>query len=244
MDLIGKRLKKLRQHSGLSRNLIQRKYGISANTIKSWESGNGNMGIAKLFEYLEIFKYYGFVVSPEELVGIDVSGDSLDIRYLKNNRKAKTTEPDNPVIPSRTSVFNKMLSGKNIDTIVKRYLLQKELEFQTLFNNVPFAILYKDEKDIITKLNINAAAVLGTGKPTDYEGYNCSDIFPNQAESCLRSDYSVIKKNEPIRHKDVTLENCHTGWIRAYKISKFPYFNNKTGKTEILCIAAAKNSIL
>jgi len=68
LNIVGQRLRRLRKLVGISRQAIEKRYNISANTIKVWEAGKTEIGIIKLAKYLEIFKEYGVFLSIDNFI--------------------------------------------------------------------------------------------------------------------------------------------------------------------------------
>jgi phage repressor protein C with HTH and peptisase S24 domain len=73
---IGKRLRCIREHLSLTRLQIQNKYGLSAETLKSWESGKIGLTAKGLDRCLEIYRIEKIVLSREWVI----TGNGLDPR--------------------------------------------------------------------------------------------------------------------------------------------------------------------
>lgn len=63
----GERLKHLRKISRLSRSQISQKYGISANTLKSWENATQNLSDRVINQCVDIYRDQGILFSHEWL---------------------------------------------------------------------------------------------------------------------------------------------------------------------------------
>lgn len=71
INVIGKKLKKIRKLAGISRDNIEKEHGISQSTIRNWEmnvSNNVDIPLLKLVKYLKILENYGLTISIEELL--------------------------------------------------------------------------------------------------------------------------------------------------------------------------------
>ncbi len=73
---IGKRLRLIREHLGLTRQDLQSKYNLSSETLKSWESGKIGLTAKGLDRCLELYKQEKIVLSKEWVV----TGIGLDPR--------------------------------------------------------------------------------------------------------------------------------------------------------------------
>lgn len=73
---IGKRLRCIREHLGLTRLEIQNKYALSSETLKSWESGKIGLTAKGLDRCLEIYRNEKIVLSREWVI----NGTGLDPR--------------------------------------------------------------------------------------------------------------------------------------------------------------------
>lgn len=66
--IIGLRLRQIRDHVGISRKRLSGLCNIPDNTIRAWEAGQTDIGVARLCEYLEIFQDFDFYVDINSLI--------------------------------------------------------------------------------------------------------------------------------------------------------------------------------
>ena len=234
LDIIGQRLRSIRKLIGVSRGEIERKYNISANTIKTWESGKAEIGVIRLVNYLKIFENHGVFLSMDRF---------LDFRT--NNYLEEVMTPDNKLITPRENNFmydsNKIDGFQNLknakelqlisDTITSTVgviLERKEQMLQSLFDNLPFKIAFKDENNTILRLNNLAAQDLG-GIVSDFEGKNVYNLFPQKAKKYHEVDLEVFKSSKPITiDEEITPINSVSS--KMISVSRTPIFNGENKK--------------
>lgn len=122
------------------------------------------------------------------------------------------------------------------DKIIAEKELQKQKrELELIFNNVPLAIFYKDDKNHILRLNQTAAATMG-GTASDFEGKNTYDLFPEMAKKYHDDDLNVIRSGIP---KLGIIEQYHpkgatASWVKTDKV---PYIDPATREKSVLVVA-------
>ncbi len=196
LDIIGQRLRRARKLIGVSRQEIEKKYNISANTIKVWETGKSEIGIIRLANYLGVFKEYGISISIDNIL------DSKANNYLDKVTTLHINDPtynlkDQEAFRNLESAQELQLISDTITRTVGLVLEKKEEMLRALFNNLPLKILFKDENNTILRLNNRAAWRLG-GVVSDFEGKNIYDLFPKIAKKCHEEDLETLRNNESI----------------------------------------------
>ena len=143
VDIVAKRLRWLRRSAGLSRQQIENKYRISANTIKVWEAGKTEIGIIRLVNYLEVFKEYGISPSVESL---------LD--FMTDNYQVKVTPIRKDFIGNLSLQIEKDLqvASNAVMSTIASVLKEKDEIFRALVDNLPLKIVMKDENNVVFPL--------------------------------------------------------------------------------------------
>lgn len=226
--IISKRLLELRKQIGLSRRKVQEKHNISANTIKAWESGTTEIGIARLLNYLEIFKQYGINMTIDRL--LDPENNHLNRPTVINIDNAELSDFAYPRSQAEIKLISEAIA-QTINFITE----QKEKMLQSLFDYLPFKIVFKDEHNSILRLNNLAAADLG-GNIRDFEGRNTYDLFPKTAKKYHEDDLKVMDSNKPLFNiiENYTPINCTSRIIIS--TDKIPILDPRTNKKMILVI--------
>ena len=155
LNIVGQRLRRLRKLLGISRQAIEKRYNISANTIKVREAGKTEIGIIKLAKYLEIFKEYGVFLSIDNFINSkSYCLDNITIP-LRNDLTHNLNEQVS--LQSLKNAKELQLISDTITSTVGFILERKEQMLQSLFDNLPFKIVFKDENNAILRLNNLAA---------------------------------------------------------------------------------------
>jgi PAS domain S-box-containing protein len=196
LDIIGQRLRRARKLIGVSRQEIEKRYNISANTIKVWETGKSEIGIIRLAKYLCVFKEYGISISIDNILDLELNNYLDEVTPLNIN--------DSNYNLSEQEAFRNLENAKELqlisDTItstVGLVLEKKEEMLRALFDNLPLRILFKDENNVILRLNNLAAKGLG-GVVDDFEGKSVYDLFPKIAKKCHEEDLEALRNNVPM----------------------------------------------
>lgn len=116
---------------------------------------------------------------------------------------------------------------------------EKELKF--IFDSVPARIWYKDDKNIMLRLNETAAASMGM-TVKDAEGANTYDLFPDMAKKYHQDDLEVLNSGVP-RHgiiEEYTPRDEAHGWSSSDKI---PFENDVTGERNLLVVSTDVTSL-
>ncbi len=97
-------------------------------------------------------------------------------------------------------------------------------ELRTIFNSIPAMIFFKDNKNVMLRVNDTFANAVGKSK-SEIEGKSCSVLFPEQAKSYWDDDMRVIETGKAIRG---IVEKMQTAkgliWVQTDKI---PYLDSK-----------------
>ena len=225
LDVIGQRLRRVRKLIDVSRGEIERKYNISANTIKTWESGKAEIGVIRLVNYLKIFENYGVFLSMDRFLDFRTNNYLEEVMTLNNSLYGS----------NRMDSFQNLKDAKELqlisDTITSTIgfiLERKEQMLQSLFDNLPFKIAFKDENNTILRLNNLAAQDLG-GIVSDFEGKSAYNLFPQRAKKCHEVDLEVLKSNTPITI-DEEIIPINSVSSKMISVSRTPIFNGENKK--------------
>lgn len=112
---------------------------------------------------------------------------------------------------------------------------RSEQELQHIFDHVPARIWYKNDKNIILRLNKTAAESMGQSVE-EIVGTDTHDIFPDQTEEYHQDDLDVLASGEP---KIGTVEpyspsKGQHGWVRTDKV---PYIDTSSGERNLLVVS-------
>jgi len=97
---------------------------------------------------------------------------------------------------------------------------------QTLMDNIPDSIYFKDNKDRFVRVN-KAKAEHHSTNPEDMIGKTDFDLFPeNEAKECFADDNKIMKTGKPIKGKieELTYKDGAQRWLSVVKI---PWYNEK-----------------
>lgn len=226
LNIVGQRLRRLRKLVGISRQAIEKRYNISANTIKVWEAGKTEIGIIKLAKYLEIFKEYGVFLSIDNF--INSKSDCLDNITIPLRNDLTHNLNEQVPLQSLKNVRDLQLISNTITSTVGLILEKKEEMLQALFDNLPFKIVFKDENNNILRLNNLAAQGLG-GTVADFEEKNVYNLFPQRAKKYHEDDLEVLKANTPITI-DEEIIPINSVSNKMISVSRTPIFNRENKK--------------
>jgi len=107
---------------------------------------------------------------------------------------------------------------------------RKELEheksiLQTLMDNMPDTIYFKDTNGRFTRINQAQAEALGIESPEDAVGKTDFDFFaPEFATAAFQDEQKLLKSGKPILGKEEKVER-DGGWFRWVSASKVPIFD-------------------
>lgn len=226
LDIIGQRLRKVRELIGVSRQEIQDKYNFSANTIKVWETGKTEIGIIRLAKYLDIFKEFGVFLNINSF--INSRDDCLD-KITISSRNDFTYNPSNQVVsPNLGNSKDLQLISDAIMNFVGPILGEKEEMLRALFDNLLLKIVFKDENNNILRLN-NLAAQDLVGIVSDFEGKNVYNLFPQRAEKYHQDDLEALKTNKNLTMEyEVTPVNSMSS--KMISVTRTPIFSRENKK--------------
>ncbi|MCH8311552.1 MAG: PAS domain S-box protein [Nitrospinae bacterium] len=96
-------------------------------------------------------------------------------------------------------------------------------EYEIIFNSAPTLIIYKDDQNNILRVNKAVADFLGL-KPSQIEGRNSKEFYPDHYEKYYSDDLEVFNSGKPklnIIHP-YRLKSGKKGWVQTDKV---PYYN-------------------
>ena len=224
IKIVAQRLRCLRESAGMSRQQIEEKHKISANTIKVWESGKTEIGIIRLVSYLEVFKEYGISPSVESLLDFRTDDYQIKVTPLTKDPIGNLNlqiEKDLQVVSN--AVMNSVAS----------VLKEKEEIFRAVVDNLPLKIMMKDENNVVLLLNAPAAVALG-GSVSDFEGKNVYNIFPYKAKIYHEHDLKVLDTNKPLEIEEEFIP-LSAETKQKVNVKRVPIFN-KVNKKIVLAI--------
>jgi len=125
--------------------------------------------------------------------------------------------------------LRKALEVRNSD------LEASQSEIRIVLDSMPCKIWYKDENNLILKLNAKAANSMGMDIES-IEGQDTYDLFGESAEAYHMDDLKVINTGEPLLGivERYTPNDREPGWVQTDKI---PFNHPITGKKRILVVA-------
>ncbi len=171
---------------------------------------------------------------------------------LLSGNKATTHETeikdkDNNILNVEISSFFLVRKENEVDNfvvIVRNISDRKQTEIklakehgllQTLMDNIPDSIYFKDDKHRFVLVN-KAKASHSNVKPEEMAGKTDFDFLPEeQAKSAFEDDERVLKKGEYIINKIEKLENLNgeTRWVSVTKVPRFDPEGNIIGTAGI-----------
>jgi len=98
---------------------------------------------------------------------------------------------------------------------------------QTLMDNIPDTIYFKDEKSRFTRVNAAQASLLGVNNPEDVIGKSDFDFFPKEiAQSTFRDEKQIMKTGILLINKQekITKED---GWEKWVSVTKAPIYDTR-----------------
>ncbi len=101
---------------------------------------------------------------------------------------------------------------------IEEKLREREREHQTILDSVPASIFHIDRNSTFVQVNKTLATRYGQ-RPEDFKGKSTNELFPEQAESFVKSDREVLESGEPqigVREKIMTPLGVR--WMRIDKV--------------------------
>lgn len=208
----------------MTRQQVEEKHKISANTIKVWESGKNEIGIIRLVNYLEVFKEYGISPSVESLLDFKTDAYQIELTPL-------TKDPiSNLSLQIKKDL--QVVSNAVMNTIAS-VLKENEEVFRAVVDNLPLKIMMKDENNVVLRLNAPAATALG-GSISDFEGKNVYNIFPYKAKIYHEHDLEVLNTNKTLDIEEEFIP-LYTETKQQVNVKRIPIFN-KANKKMVLAL--------
>jgi PAS domain S-box-containing protein len=147
-----------------------------------------------------------------------------EVRYLHSNGSTVYILCRGKVVEWNEDGSPHRMIGTHTDiTELKRKdfeLIKQKEELQLIFDNTPANIFYKDDKNNIILLNNSAASSLG-GKPEDFTGKNCIELYGEKmAAKYLEDDLKVFHSGQAMYNiiERYTPVNGPQGWVQTHKI--------------------------
>lgn len=108
-------------------------------------------------------------------------------------------------------------------------------EMRIVLDSMPCKVWYKDDKNIILKLNKTAAKSMGM-EIKDVEGQDTYDLFGDSAKAYHEDDLKVIHSGKPLlgHVEPYTPNEGDFGWVQTDKI---PFDHPLTGEKRILVVS-------
>lgn len=119
--------------------------------------------------------------------------------------------------------------------VAGKKISRQERELQMIFDNVPFRIWYKDDKNKILRLNKAAAKSMGR-TVAETEGQDTYKLFPEMAKKYHEDDLAVINSGQARLGivEEYTPSDGERGWVRTDKI---PFTDEKKGDRGVFVVA-------
>jgi len=120
--------------------------------------------------------------------------------------------------------------------ITDRQEAEKALEYEhyllnTLMNNVPSHIYFKDRQSRFIRINDAHARIFGLHDPTEAIGKTDFDFFSEEhAKTAYEDEQEIIRSGKPIIKEEKETWSDHTAtWVSTTKMPLFDHSNNITG---------------
>lgn len=193
LSVLGSRLRDLRKTICLSRAGLEQRHGISADSIKAWESGQVEIETKSLRNYLKVFEQYHVEISLDTLLQITESNpndltqpnlvkfsgnDFIKTAALSNNNSNKEIE----------LIYNLLI--QEMDNVLEG----KDTPLRAFIDNMPLEIFLKDDNNYVLLANNKGARIMG-GEPSDFINKNCYDLLPTMSKKCHEDDMKAITTN-------------------------------------------------
>ena len=195
INILGERLYRIRQLAGVSRQEIEKKYNISANTIKSWECGINETGIVKLVHYLKIFEtHYNIPIDMNSF--LDLNTDNyFDKTMLNGEYLPSCYSSDNSYFLENKNRADLKLIANTVTNLIGLVHNEKEEMLRSIINALPYKIVFKDDNNNFIYVNRPAAETFG-GSIADFENKNNYDLFPQFAKKYHEEDLTVLQSGQ------------------------------------------------
>lgn len=132
--------------------------------------------------------------------------------------------------------------GYKIERRAQLQTLQRnEREMKFIFDSVPARIWYKDDKNIMLRMNQTAATSMGL-TAEQAQGTDTYDVFPEMAKDYHDDDLAVLKSGKPSTGvvKEYVPLDGERSWISTDKI---PFVNDETGERNLLVVSTDVTSL-
>ena len=108
-------------------------------------------------------------------------------------------------------------------------------EIQTVLDNVPSRIWYKDDKNTILRANKAALESVNLSDAKDIEGRAMEELFPEMAAKYLKDDLEVISSGQPLRNiiESYAPREGEAGWMSVDKVP----ITDEAGNHYVLAVA-------
>jgi PAS domain S-box-containing protein len=169
---------------------------------------------------LQQLKYPDIFIEKLNALYSELSAESTDILEFKDGRNLERF--------SQPLIINNIITGRVwsfldiTDKIIIKENLDKEKElFQTLLDNIPDLIYFKDNESKFTRVNKSEAKVLGISSPDEAIGKSDMDFFEiGHATDAYEDEQNIMHSKIPLIAK---VENIRTAegmyhWVTATKV--------------------------
>jgi PAS domain S-box-containing protein len=136
---------------------------------------------------------------------------------------------DGGTVPVEISAHTIEIGGKKLVLSIIRDLSRRKrdeaalhalsAELQTIIDNAPAMIWYKDTQNNFVRVNPASARIFGLPKDR-IEGRSAAELFPNQAEQYYRDDLEVVRSGKPKLGiiEQLTTTRDDTIWVQTDKV--------------------------
>lgn len=178
-------------------------------------------------QYLHNYQQGG----PARIIGIG--------REVMGRRKDGSQVPLDLSISEMTLGGERMYSGIVRDISERKraeaVLQEQKNELQTLFDNLPGIVCYKDDQNRLIRVNKALADTMNV-TVEELEGSDTATYFPELADKYYRDDMEVIESGKPKLGIFETIRDGK-GELRWIRTDKVPHIDAKTGKRGVIALA-------
>ena len=171
---------------------------------------------------------------PLDVIGREILEKGYAIFETEHRRKDGGTVPVE-IHAHRVIIRNREVVLSVVRDITERRrnqaaLLALTTELQTIFDNAPAMIWYKDTENRFIRVNPAAAASIGLPRE-EIEGKSAYDLFPELAEKYYRDDLEVISTKKPKLGiiEQMQTRNGGTRWVETHKVPLLDLEGNVSG---------------
>ncbi len=171
---------------------------------------------------------------PMEGIGRDILEKGEAIFETWHRKK------DGGAVPVEVHAHRVKIQNRNVVVSIVRDITQRKRdqavllalsrELQTIFDNAPAMVWYKDTRNRFIRVNPAAAAAIGLRRD-EIEGKSAYDLFPDMADTYYRDDLEVIETKKPKLGiiEQMPVKGRGIRWVETNKVPLCDPGGNVTG---------------